>query len=352
MSELRWNPVLREWVITATHRQDRTFLPPRDYCPLCPTKPGGFETEIPEPDFEIAVFENRFPSLRPDPPEPAIEGDEMYRVRPAEGVCEVVVYTPVHDTTLAAQSVEHLRRLIVVWTDRYTELGALPYVEYVFIFENKGEVIGVTLHHPHGQIYAYPFVPPIAQRQLVSARAHQEDTGNCLFCDILVKERADGRRVVTEDEAFIAMIPFYARWPYEVHILPRRHVRSLADLKDAEAWSLARTLKQVLVAYDRLFGFSMPYILAMHQAPTDGGEHPYMHLHIEIYPPHRTATKLKHLAGSETAAGTFINDSLPEEKAQEMRDALPGGVSGEAPDTEQEPTGAQSQEDLAGKEKP
>ncbi len=326
MSELRWHPVLREWVITATQRQDRTFLPPRDYCPLCPTRPGGFATEIARSSYEIAVFENRFPSLRREPPEPAVAPQGPFDVLPAQGVCEVVVYTPEHDTTLAQQSVEHIRRLIAVWTDRYRELGALPYVEYVFIFENKGEVIGVTLNHPHGQIYAYPFVPPIAQRQLESARTHYEQQQRCLFCELLAREREDGQRVVAEDDAFTAVIPFYARWPYEVHITPQEHRASLLDLSDAEAWSLARTLKRVLVGYDNLFAFSMPYILAMHQAPTDGGVHPYAHLHIELYPPHRTATKLKYLAGSETGAGSFINDSLPEEKAAELRAALPSDV--------------------------
>ncbi len=323
MSELRWNPVLREWLITATQRQDRTFLPPRDYCPLCPTQPGGFETEIPVPSFEIAVFENRFPSLRREPPEPAVEAEGLFGVRPAQGVCEVVVYTPEHDTTLAQQSVGQIRRLIDVWTDRYNELGALPYVEYVFIFENKGEVIGVTLNHPHGQIYAYPYVPPIPARELASARAYHEEHGGCLFCAELKQEREDGRRVVCEEGGFTALIPYYARWPYEVHITPQEHVGSLAGLDDSGRSALARVLKRTLVGLDNLFGFSMPYILAMHQEPTDGGEHPYAHLHIEIYPPHRTATKLKYLAGSETGVGSFINDSLPEEKAVELRAALP-----------------------------
>ncbi len=323
MSELRWNPVLREWVITATQRQDRTFLPPRDYCPLCPTQPGGFGTEIPVPSFEIAVFENRFPSLRLEPPEPTVEAERLFDVRPAQGVCEVVVYTPQHDTTLAQQSVRQIRRLIDVWTDRYKELGALPFVEYVFIFENKGEVIGVTLNHPHGQIYAYPYVPPIPARELASARAYHEEHGGCLFCAELKQERDDGRRVVCEEGGFTALIPYYARWPYEVHITPQEHVGSLAGLDDSGRLALARVLKTVLVGLDNLFGFSMPYILAMHQEPTDGGDHPYAHLHIEIYPPHRTATKLKYLAGSETGVGSFINDSLPEEKAVELRAALP-----------------------------
>ncbi|MDQ3686482.1 MAG: galactose-1-phosphate uridylyltransferase, partial [Acidobacteriota bacterium] len=154
MSELRWNPLLGEWVATATHRQQRTFLPPADFCPLCPTKPGGFPTEVPESSYDIAVFENRFPSMRPDPEEPAIEGTELYPVRPSAGVCEVVLYSPRHTSTLAAEPVEQIYKLVQVWTDRFRELSALEFVHYVFIFENKGEAIGVTLHHPHGQIYA------------------------------------------------------------------------------------------------------------------------------------------------------------------------------------------------------
>lgn len=322
MSELRWNPVLREWTITATHRQDRTFLPPRDYCPLCATQPGGFETEIPAADFDIAVFENRFPSLQPKPPEPAVLGSELFPVRPARGVCEVVVYTSEHDVTLAETSVERIRKLIAVWTDRYSELGSLPYVDYVFIFENKGEVIGVTLNHPHGQIYAYPFIPPIPARELAAARDHMDRTGSCLHCDTLQSELSDGRRIVWGDGRATAVIPFYARWPYEVHVLPRRHVTDLTQLTDAEAWSLASALKAVTSGYDKLFDFSMPYIMVLHQAPTDGQEHAYAHLHLELYPPHRTATKLKYLAGSEAGAGSFINDSLPEEKAVELREAV------------------------------
>jgi len=166
MSELRWNPLMGEWVATATHRQERTFLPPADFCPLCPTKPGGFPTEVPAENYDIVVFENRFPSLKADPPAPAVEGTELYPVRPGQGVCEVVVYTPHHTSTLAQESVEQIYQLVQVWTDRYRELGALPFVDYVLIFGNKGEAIGVTLHHPHGQIYAYPFIPPRAERQL------------------------------------------------------------------------------------------------------------------------------------------------------------------------------------------
>ena len=322
MSELRWNPVLREWVITATHRQDRTFLPPRDYCPLCPTRPGGAPTEIDRDDFEVAVFENKFPSLRPRPDPPSVEGSDLYPVRPAVGACEVVVYTPRHDATLADASVEHLDRLIAVWAHRTVELGAHPEVAYVFVFENKGEAIGVTLHHPHGQIYAYPYVPPILDREARAAREHVEEHGACLWCRAQAQELEDGRRIVATGDAWVAGVPFAARWPYELHLVPRRHVGWLHELDHAERRSLAELLRSVLRGYDALFGFSLPYIMAVHQRPTDGQDRDAYHLHIEFYPPNRTETKLKYLAGSETGAGAFITDTLPEETAPRLRAAI------------------------------
>ena len=318
MSELRWHPLLGEWLATATHRQDRTFLPPADFCPLCPTKPGGFPTEIPEADYDIVVFENRFPSLSPNPPEPAIAGDDFYAVRPSFGECEVVVYTPNHSSTLAREPVERIYKLVQVWTDRFRDLSALEFVKYVFIFENKGEAIGVTLHHPHGQIYAYPFVPPRVLREIEQSRKHADETGNCLLCDILKKERADGRRIVVENEGFAAYIPFFARYPYELHVSAKRHLLDLTEFTAREQIDLAEILKQVLAAFDKLFNVSFPYMMVLHQKPSDGENYDFYHFHIEFYPPLRTATKLKYLAGSETGAGMFINDTLAEEKAAEL----------------------------------
>lgn len=322
MSELRWNPLLGEWVATATHRQERTFMPPADFCPLCPTKSGGFPTEVPESTYDLAVFENRFPSLRPDPPPPAVEATELYPVRPGQGVCEVVLYSPRHTSTLAQEPVEQIYKLIQVWTDRYEELGALDFVDYVFPFENKGEAIGVTLHHPHGQIYAYPFIPPRVERELEQSRAHHEKTGRCLFCDIIDEEKRDGRRIVAANESFVSYIPFFARYPYEVHVAPLRHTQALTDFEGREQRDLAELLKMILVAYDKLFNLSFPYMMVLHARPTDGGDYDYYHFHIEFYPPLRTATKLKYLAGSETGAGMFINDTLAEEKAAELRSRL------------------------------
>lgn len=319
MSELRFNPLLGEWTATATARQDRTFLPPANYCPLCPTEPGGFPTEIPEPTYDIVAFENKFPSLRSSPETPSIAGTELYPVRPSQGVCEVVVYTPNHASSLAQEPVEQIYKLVRVWTDRFKELGRLEFVDYVFIFENKGEAVGVTLHHPHGQIYAYPFVPAYLLKELDQARGHMDETGRCIYCDVIREEQVYGRRVVVENGSFIAVIPFFARYPFETHIYSKSHIQALTDLDTLGQYDLAEILKQVLSAFDLLFDVSFPYIMSLHQRPTDGGKYEHYHLHIEFYPPMRSKTKLKYLAGSEAGAGMFINDTLPEDKAAELR---------------------------------
>ena len=324
MSELRWHPLLGEWVITATHRQDRTFLPPPDYCPLCPTKPGAFPTEIPAEDYELVVFENKFPSLQHPPPEEAIGETGLYKVRPADGICEVVLYSPKHDGTLSDESVEDIRKLIEVWTDRFIELKAKDFIDYIFIFENKGKEIGVTITHPHGQIYAYPFIPPVIKRELDASKAHHDKTGRCLICDIIAEERQDGRRIVAENDSFFAAIPFFARYPYEVHIYSKPHKGALPEFTDQERWDLAEILKTVLEKYDNLWEMSLPYMMVLHQSPTDGGNYDYYHFHIEFYPPYRTKEKLKYLAGSESGAGVFINDTLAEEKAGELRELSDG----------------------------
>lgn len=320
MSELRWHPMRSEWVITATHRQERTFHPPDDYCPLCPTQPGGFPTEVPEPDYEIVVFENRFPSLLREPPAPAVAPMAYSPVRPSYGVCEVVLYTPHHHLTLADLPEEKIEQLIYVWKDRYEALGARQEVDYVFIFENKGREIGVTLSHPHGQIYAYPFLPPVIETELRAQEQYASETGGNLLLDIVAQEVADGRRVVVEQSDWLAFVPFFARYPYEVWLVPRQPRRDLCDLTEAEIGGFAQLLKTVLQKYDRLWGFSLPYMMIQHPRPTDGKEHRCWQFHVEFYPPYRTQDKLKYLAGSESGAGVFINDTLPEETAARLRE--------------------------------
>jgi UDPglucose--hexose-1-phosphate uridylyltransferase len=311
MPELRFDPLRKEWVAYATERNDRTFLP-TDFCPLCPSGQGG-ASEVPLDTFEVVVFENRFPAFGPD----RHDGRPM---RPAATGCEVVVYTPEHELTLAELPLERVRLLVDVWADRYRELGSRREVGYVYIFENKGEEVGVTLHHPHGQIYALPFVPPFAKAELDASREHLDKSGKCLHCAELAGE-ASGPRVVLSEGSTVAFVPRSARWPYEVHLYPRRHVASIADLDGAERWDLARALLGVTGAYDRQFGFSTPYVMAVHQSPTDGGEWPQAHLHFEFYPPHRRSDRLKYLAGVELGAGTFVNDTRPEDTAARLRDA-------------------------------
>jgi len=311
MPDLRFDPLRQEWVAYATERNDRTFLPTA-FCPLCPTGAGG-ASEVPLDTFEVVVFENRFPAFGPD-------RRKGRPVRPPTTGCEVVVYTPEHEVTLAQLPAQRVRLLVDVWADRYRELGSRAEVAYVYIFENKGEEVGVTLHHPHGQIYALPFIPPFAEAELDASHKHLVEEGQCLHCRELALEAA-GPRMVLSERSMDAFVPRAARWPYEVHLYPRRHVPSIADLDEAERWDLARALLGVTGTYDRHFGFSTPYVMAVHQAPTDGRDWPQAHLHFEFYPPHRRDDRIKYLAGVELGAGTFVNDTRPEDTADQLRRA-------------------------------
>jgi UDPglucose--hexose-1-phosphate uridylyltransferase len=323
MSELRWNRHRGEWIVTATHRMDRTFLPPRDYCPLCPTEPDGFETEIPRQNFEIAVFENRFPSFHRHPPQPSVDNSFSFPTAPAEGICEVVVYTPQHSGSLGSLTINQLCLLIRVWRDRYLSLAENAEIEYVLIFENRGSEVGVTLHHPHGQIYGFTYLPPVPALELKLACQYHDREKQCLYCDLVRDELEDGRRIVIENDSFVAFVPFAARYPYEVHLYCRQHRLNLAELTNREIKDLAKILQSLVRGYDALFKKTFPYIMVLHQEPVKNGNG-LGHLHFEFYPPLRDAEKLKYLAGCEQGAGTFINDSLPEEKAAEIRKVVNG----------------------------
>jgi UDPglucose--hexose-1-phosphate uridylyltransferase len=319
--QVRWDPLLREWVTYTPQRQDRIFLPPAEWCPLCPTKEGGFPTEIARTSYELVIFENRFPSFTLHAPPPVEHGSTLTPTAPNRGVCEVVVYSENHTSTLAQMDEQRIRELVKVWIDRYRELGALEEVKYVFIFENKGQAIGVTLHHPHGQIYGYPFIPPRPAKALLSAREYRgTHDGGCLYCAVLAQEQRDGRRMVVEGEHFTAFVPFFAHYPYELHLSAKRCVPSIADLEPAEQWDLAHVLKQVLISYDALWNFSLPFMMVMFQAPTNGDNYEGVaHFRIEFYPLNRTSEKLKYMAGSESGAGAFIVDVMPEEAAEQLR---------------------------------
>lgn len=320
MSELRYHPFLRQWVITASHRQDRTHHPPPDFCPLCPQKTGGEPTEIPVCAYDIAVFENRFPSLSIPPPIPAVAGKEVMPVQPSAGVCEVVCYTQDHNGSFAELPRTQVQKLVWVWRDRYQDLIKRAEVEYVMIFENKGREIGVTLEHPHGQIYGYPFIPPTMATRLESEDRHLEEHGRPLLGDVILEERLDGKRVLLETDHHLVWLPFFARYPYEVVVAPKLHRASIVELTEQELEDLGDCLHRMAQAYDRLFGFSLPYMMAMHQQPKSRMNRTWMHT--EFIPLHRSATKLKYLASSESCAGVFINDVLPEIAAQRLRDCF------------------------------
>jgi len=321
MSELRFHPFLRQWVITATHRQDRTFLPPEDYCPLCPTAPGGFPTEIPFSDYDIVVFENKFPSLFSPPTKPVLAGTQTCPVLPSAGVCEVICYSSNHSGSFATLPLRQVRKLVRVWSDRTRRLAIHDDVEYVFIFENKGKEIGVTLDHPHGQIYGYSFVPPVAETEIAAERDHWDLTGEPLMAAVLREERESGDRIVFENASCVVLLPSFARYPYELYVVPTHHRPLLTDLRDAEADDFAEAMHTAARGLDAIFGFSMPYVMAIHQAPTKIA-HRGGWLHAEFYPAYRTETKLKYLAGSEAGAGVFINDTLAEVSAERLRLAI------------------------------
>jgi UDPglucose--hexose-1-phosphate uridylyltransferase len=315
-AHLRWHPLRGEWVAYASHRQNRTFLPPREYNPLAPTTDPTAPTEVPVGRWDVAVFENLFPALTlaaHDPPQLGVP------TAPAKGVCEVVVFTQDPTTSLGKLPLWHLELLMDVWADRYTEIGARPEVEYVYSFENRGVEVGVTLHHPHGQLYAYPFVPPVAARELAEQLAYYDQHRRGLLEDFVAREVAEGTRILYDGGEVAAFIPICAQYSYEVWVAPKRPAPSFAALTAAERRDFARALKTVLLKFDGLWQQPFPYILAFHQAPTDGIQHPEAHLHAEFYPAYRMPGRLKYLAGSEIGAGVFTADTLPEQKVEELR---------------------------------
>jgi UDPglucose--hexose-1-phosphate uridylyltransferase len=321
---LRWHPLREEWVVYAAHRQTRTFLPPADFDPLRPTTDPAFPTEVPAGNWEVAVFDNLFPALRADAGPPP---ESIVATAPANGHCEVVVFTQEQTGSLGGLPLQRIELVLAVWAERTAAIGARPEISYVFPFENRGEIVGVTLHHPHGQIYAYPFVPPIAARALAAQHAYLDQQGKGLLETLLDRELADGRRILYEGPHVVAWIPAFARYAYEVWIAPRRAAETLAHLTDPERADMARALKYTLLAYDGLWSMPMPYLLTVHQSPTDGRLHPEAHVHLELYPPLRSQGRLKYLAGTELGAGTFAADTLPEDKAAELR-AVPVDLEG------------------------
>jgi UDPglucose--hexose-1-phosphate uridylyltransferase len=315
--QLRDDPLLGTTVMYAAHRQDRSYLPAAADCPLCPSA-GGRLTEIPASDYEVVVFENRYPALAASAG-PGSQAGDLLAVRPSAGRCEVICFTSDHDASFADLSPERVRLVTDALIDRTAELNALPGVAQVYCFENRGREIGVTQPHPHGQIYAYPFVTPRTGRMLRSARAYTRRTGRNVFDDVVAAERATGTRVVRAGRHWIAFVPNAARWPYELHCYPLRRVPDLAGLLPAEQAELADFQLDLLGRFARLFATPAPYVCGWHQAPARTGRRDFA-LHLELFTLRRSDDKLKYLAGSESGMDAFANDVVPEQAAARLRE--------------------------------
>jgi UDPglucose--hexose-1-phosphate uridylyltransferase len=321
---VRYDVVQDEWVSLADFRQDRAYLPPDDQCPLCPST-ANRATEIPAHSYDVVVFENRFPSFATigeagDLGAPTPEADPLLRLQPGVGRCEVVCFTEDHGSSFSALTPDRVRTVIEAWVDRTITLSALPHVEQVFCFENRGAEIGVTLSHPHGQIYAYPFLTPRTRRMLDSARAHRERTWSNLFSDILAAEQRSGERIVARGDLWTAFVPFAARWPLEVHLYPHSHAPDLPALSEPERAELSWIYLDVLRRMESVFDDTLPYIAAWHQAPVRI-DRDLARLHLQIFSIRRGPGRLKYLAGSESAMGAFVNDVSPETAARLLREA-------------------------------
>ncbi|MDQ2627168.1 MAG: galactose-1-phosphate uridylyltransferase [Actinomycetota bacterium] len=317
-TQLRFDRTTGQWVIIAAQRQDRTYHPPAEACPLCPG-PNGLTSEVPAADYDVVVFENRFPSLAgagavvATPPEGA-----GFVAAPGVGRCEVICFSADHTGSFADLPAAHALLVVQAWRHRTADLLNRPGVEQVFCFENRGEEIGVTLGHPHGQIYGYPYLTPRTAAMLAQAREHRITHGGNLFADLLAAELADGARIVARSEHFTAFVPFAARWPVEVHLYPNRCVHNLTELTEAELDDFAVIYRDLLGRFDRIYDAPLPYMAALHQYRPEGAQADG-YFHVELMSIRRSATKLKYLAASESAMDAFIADVTPEAVAARLR---------------------------------
>jgi UDPglucose--hexose-1-phosphate uridylyltransferase len=327
--EERWHPLRREWVVVAAHRQNRPWnseevshdprrvAPYVEDCYLCPGNPRVSGAR--NADYNgVFVFDNDHPCVGAAAPLELPSPPGIYQNRPARGVARVICYTPRHDLSLAELGSHGILELMRVWQAQYRELAARPEVRHVLVFENRGEVVGVSNPHPHCQVYATNFVFKTTEIEIEAEREHLAATGRVLFRDIIAAEQADGRRVLAENDGAVAFLPYFARYAYEAMVAPKATHPSIAELSDLELRQLAEVLETLLVRFDNLWQMPFPYVMALHQAPTDGGDYASHHFHIQLHPPLRKPNLLKYLAGPEVGAGGFISDTAPEDKAKEL----------------------------------
>ncbi len=314
MAELRFNPFKNDWVMVASSRQDRPQMP-KDWCPFCPGS-----GRVPD-EFDVLKYDNDFPALSMDPPEPDDVATDFFQTQKSYGKCEVVLYSPEHTMTLPQLPVSHVRKLVDLWCERFTDLSQYEKSKYVMIFENRGDVVGVTMPHPHGQIYAYPFIPKKVEQKFLSAQKYLEEKGHCLFCDWLKAEQDFAKRVIFENEHFCVLIPFFSEFAYGTQIISKSHKNFISQFDNDEKESLSAAIRNTVGMYDCLFDMPFPYMMCMFNAPVHTADIEGFHFHIEFFPPMRSKDKQQFLASSETGAGAHCNPTAPEEKAVELRAA-------------------------------
>lgn len=315
MAELRWHPLTKDWVMINSARQGRPQMP-KDWCPFCPGS-----SKVPD-DYEVFKYDNDFPALSQNPPAPDNVANDFFKVSENYGKCEVILYSPGHTTTLPELTDEHVGKLVDLWCERFEALSADEKIKYVFIFENRGELVGVTMPHPHGQIYGYPFVPKKIELEVESAKEYFEEKKNCIFCDMLKAEKEFKQRIIFENEHFTVFLPFFTEYPYGVYIISKSHKQNIAEFSKEERTSLAKILRETVGTLDSLFDYKFPYMMCMHNAPVNSGDFSdTYHFHIEFFPPMRSSDRQKFNASSETGVWAHCNPRCPEETAQELRDA-------------------------------
>ena len=327
----RFNPLTREWILVSPHRNQRPWLGqvekvaaevPPAYDPACYMCPGNTRAAGQRnPKYEDnLVFDNDYPALLAGTPEGSLNDGGLMTARSESGICRVVCFSPRHDMTVARMQPHELRRVVDLWTEQYEELGALPFINYVQIFENRGAMMGASNPHPHGQIWASASIPNETSKEQLALHAYQAAHESCLLCDYLTKERELNQRMIFENRHFSALVPFWAIWPFETLVIPRRHLSSMSDLSSEERDGLADILKRLTARYDHLFDVSFPYSMGFHQCPTDGQVHPEWHLHAHFYPPLlRSATVRKFMVGYEML-GTPQRDITAEATAARLRE--------------------------------
>lgn len=315
MHQLRWHALLQQWVVVTTARQNRPQMPAN----WCPFDPGS--GRVPE-NYDVFLYPNDFPAFSSDT-EPFDPQPGLFAETGPRGACDVVLYSPEHTLPPSKLTVERWRKIVDLWAERTQYHSENPDVSFVAVFENCGEAVGVTMPHPHGQIYAMPFIPPLVEKEISSAREYADlNDGGCLFCRLLKDELKVASRVVASNEHFAAFVPYAARFPAEIAIYARRHVRTLLDVTDDERSALAGIISTIRRKYDNLYGFMLPLMMSVRQAPLKRLDLPY-HLYIQFLPLQRSATKLKYLATIETAYGTFLADTAPEDMAENLRRCEP-----------------------------